>query len=137
MNGDDLIRRGDALAAIFEAINKVAHAQDFTPLYIQMAKRRYEKAIAAVPAIKDDRIEALERERDNLFKDAMLQIEMWGNALTENRKLEAKLAKAIKALRSIAVEQRIKDSFGASAVGFDAAHEAEIALAEIEGGKDG
>ncbi|MEY4863771.1 MAG: hypothetical protein RLZ51_1866 [Pseudomonadota bacterium] len=50
-NEDDTIRRGDALAAVFDAIDKVAHGQDFGPLQLQMAKRRYEKAIAAVPAV--------------------------------------------------------------------------------------
>jgi hypothetical protein len=49
---DDLIRRGDALAAIFEAIDKLRSTQDFNPLQIQMARRRYETAIAAVPAVR-------------------------------------------------------------------------------------
>jgi hypothetical protein len=102
MNGDDLIRRGDALAAIFEAINKVAHAQDFTPLQIQMAKRRYEKAIAAVPAVNDDRIEALTEELE------------FANAAA---KVAADLIETLKAERNEAIRRR--DAWKAKAEGYD------------------
>jgi len=50
MNDDKLIRLGDVLTAVFALIDQKASQEGISPLQAQMAKRRYQKAIAALPA---------------------------------------------------------------------------------------
>lgn len=102
-----------------------------------------------------DRIEALVRERDGFYEEAMHHIELWGKALAENTKLEVRLAKAVEALRAVlgACDQgRMIPRPGSGAGGMTIEanirgciytgvpawpiEEARAVLAEIEGGKD-
>jgi tetrahydromethanopterin S-methyltransferase subunit A len=48
-----------------------------------------------------DRIEQLVKERDETHEEGMAAIEMWGAALKGQRAAEAKLAKAVEALRQM------------------------------------
>lgn len=108
-----------------------------------------------------DRIEALVRERDGFYEEAMHHIELWGKALAENTKLEVRLAKAVEALRATTASIEHADmSDGVCCCGDNmdghadpmscghsptdmgeyyahkAVEMARAVLAEIEGGKD-
>lgn len=141
MSDDDLIRRGDALAAIFEAINKVAHAHEFSPLQIQMAKRRYEKAIAAVPAVNDDRIEALEQRLDATKDKAEAAILDLMSKLGKAAKAVELLKEARQDLEEYVTHEWPKDEHPVYERKWhrdmELCRRIDAVLAEIEGGKDG
>ena len=77
-----------------------------------------------------DRIEALVKEKDGFYEEAMHHIDLWGKALAENTKLEARLAKAVEALRFYAQKTVNNVVFSG---GDDCGWRAEEALAVIGG----
>ena len=116
---DDLIKRDDALATI----------DTFKRNFEQPWKVQFSADIRALPAVDlSERIEELESEVKEYHGEAMDWIEKWGAA-------EAKLAKAVEALRSL--------EFAATGAGVhhpqerrllhEAIHKTRVTLAELEG----
>jgi len=99
---------------------------------------RYHDELGGVEYIRADRIEELEAERD----DYAFRLADANNTYSEMHValLDAidKLAKAVDALRESAKQHRVvagRDLMGASAVAYNAARDAEAALAELKGKK--
>lgn len=74
-----------------------------------------------------DRVKALEVERDIFYEEAMHHIDLWGKALAENTKLEARLAKAVEAARAYRVATKHLGPCPETSAGLDAV------LAEAKG----
>ena len=79
-------------------------------------------------ALAADRIEQLVIEVDETHEEAMSYLEMWGAALAAQREAEAKLAKAIDALRLVVTAKGLTDP---TEYGYETIVFARAVLAEL------
>jgi hypothetical protein len=119
---DDLIKRSDVLSMID------AFERDFQ----QSWRVQFRANINAIPAVKDDRIEQLERERDEAMMTGHDLAKIEYRDLVSD--LEAKLAKAMEALREIITRWDTPAWKDAEATG-SVINRARTVLAELEGGE--